>query len=228
MIDFGGSAQILLNNTREERGAVKRHWGFFGASILLALLAFVALASGQRGRELWRLKGGGDIPVPTPILAHGMVLVTNGHGAMSPIFAVRLDATGDISLKAGETSNNAVVWSTPREGGYMITPLVYGDYLYSCKNNGILCCYETGSGKKAYQERLGNGTTGFTASPVSGDGKIYFASEDGDIYLVKAGPSFEVLSKNPMGEICMASPALSEGVIFFRTHAHVVAVADKP
>ena len=81
------------------------------------------------------------------------------------------------------------------------------------------------AGNKIYQERLGTGTTGFSASPVAGDGKIYFSGEDGDIYVVKAGPAFEVLSRNAMGEVCMASPAISEGVIYFRTRSHVVAVS---
>jgi outer membrane protein assembly factor BamB len=176
------------------------------------------------GKELWRLKGGGDIPVPTPILSKGMVFITNAHGQFAPILAIRLTAEGDISLKGDETSNPYVAWSYPRDGAYMITPLVYGDYLYSCKNNGVLYCYEAISGKKLYQERLGNGTTGFSASPVGGDGKIYFSSEDGDIYVVKAGPAFEILANNPMGAVCMASPAISGGVIYFRTQSHLVAV----
>jgi outer membrane protein assembly factor BamB len=179
------------------------------------------------GKELWQLKGGGDIPVPTPVLAQGMVFITNAHGPMAPIYAIRLNAAGDISLKTDETSNQFVAWSVPRDGAYMITPLVYGDYLYSCKNNGVLFCYEAKSGKRVFQERLGNGTTGFTASPVAGDGKIYFSSEDGDIYVVRTGPKFEIVSKNPMGESCMASPAISAGVIYFRTQFHLVAVAAK-
>ncbi len=180
----------------------------------------------KTGMELWRLKGGGDIPVPTPIVAHDLVFITNAHGSMAPIFAIRLNATGDISLKGDETSNQYVAWSVPRDGAYMITPLVYGDYLYSCKNNGVLSCYEAKSGKRVYQERLGNGTTGFTSSPVAGDGKIYFSSEDGDIYVVKAGPNFEILSKNSMGAVCMASPAISAGVIYFRTQSQLVAVSS--
>ncbi len=179
------------------------------------------------GKEIWRLKGGGDIPVPTPVVGLGMVFITNAHGSMAPIFAVRLNAAGDISLQANETSNQFVAWSVPRDGAYMITPLVFGDYLYSCKNNGVLFCYDAKSGDRMYQERLGNGTTGFTASPVGGDGKIYYSSEDGDIYVVKAGPKFEILAKNPMGEVCMASPAISAGVLYFRTQSHLVAVGAK-
>jgi outer membrane protein assembly factor BamB len=182
----------------------------------------------KTGRELWWLKGGGDIPVPAPVVAHGMAFITNAHGSMAPIYAIRLNAAGDISLKADETANQFVAWSVPRDGAYLITPLVYGDYLYSCKNNGVLYCFEARTGKRVYQERLGDGTAGFTASPVAGDGKVYFAGEDGDIYVLKAGPKFEVLARNSMGDVCMASPAISAGVIYFRTKSHVVAVAAKP
>ena len=181
----------------------------------------------KTGKEIWRLKGGGDIPVPTPVIAHGLAFITNAHGPMAPIYAIRLNASGDISLAGTETSNQFVAWSYPRDGAYMITPIVYGDLLYNAKNNGVMSCYDAKAGNRLYQERLGSGTTGFSASPVAGDGKIYFSSEDGDIYVVKAGPRFELVSKNAMGEICMASPAISGGVLFFRTEAHVVAIGAK-
>jgi len=179
----------------------------------------------KTGKALWQLKGGGDIPVPTPVVAGDMAFITNAHGSMSPIYAIRLAATGDISLKADETSNAFVAWSYPREGAYMATPLVYGDRVYNCRVNGVLIAYERLSGKRLFQERLGGGTTGFTASPVAGDGKIYIPSEDGDVYVLKAGPAFEVLARNSMGEVCMASPAISGGVIFIRTASHVVAIS---
>ncbi len=179
----------------------------------------------ETGKEIWRLQGGGDIPVPTPVVAYDMVFLTSAHGPMAPLYAIRLNATGDISLRPGETSNQFVAWSYARDGAYMITPVVYGDYLYNAKNNGVLSCYNARSGERMYQTRLGGGTSGFTASSVAGDGKIYFSSEDGDVFVVKAGPAFELIAKNVMGEVCMASPAIAEGVIYFRTRSHVVAVA---
>lgn len=180
------------------------------------------------GKEVWRLQGGGDIPVPTPIVAHEMVFITNAHGRMAPIYAIRSDATGDISLDETATSNKYVAWSMRRDGAYMITPLVYGDYLYIGKDNGVLNCFEAKTGNRIYQERLGDGKTGFTASPVASDGKLYYSSEDGDIYVVKAGTKFEILAKNEMGEVCMATPAISEGTLFFRTQGHVVAISEGP
>ena len=180
------------------------------------------------GKEVWRLQGGGDIPVPTPIVAHELVFITNAHGRMAPIYAIRSDATGDISLDETATSNKYVAWSMRRDGAYMITPLVYGDYLYLGKDNGVLNCFEAKTGNRIYQERLGDGKTGFTASPVASDGKLYYSSEDGDIYVVKSGTKFEILAKNEMGEVCMATPAISEGTLFFRTQSHVVAISEGP
>jgi outer membrane protein assembly factor BamB len=179
----------------------------------------------KTGKEIWKLTGGGDIPVPTPVVAGNLVFLTNAHGPQAPIYAVRTSATGDISLKGGQTSNDHVAWSVARDGAYMITPIVYNGLLYNSKNNGVMSCYEAETGKRLYQERLGNGTTGFTASPVAGDGKIYFSSEDGDVFVVKAGPSFELLAKNPMGDVCMASPAIVGDTIYFRTATRVVAVS---
>lgn len=180
----------------------------------------------ETGKALWRLRGGGDIPVPTPVVAHDLIFITNGHGRLNPIYAIRSDATGDISLQGESLSSSGVVWSVLRDGTYLQTPLVYGDYLYACRSNGIVGCFEAKTGKRVYQERLGTGRTGFTASPIAADGKVYFTSEEGDIYVLQAGSQFKILATNPMGEVCMATPALSEGTLFFRTQDHVVAIAD--
>src|SRR5262249_50657299 len=149
------------------------------------------------------------------------------HGRLAPIYAVKLEAEGDVSLQGEATSNRFVAWSYPRDGAYMITPLAYGDYLYNCKNNGVLACYEAKTGTRVYQDRLGAGTSGFSASPVAADGKLYYASEDGEVYVIRAGPKFEILAKNAMGEICMATPAISEGMLIFRTQHQIVAVAER-
>jgi outer membrane protein assembly factor BamB len=178
----------------------------------------------ETGKEIWRLNGGGDIPTPTPVVAHGFVFLTSAHGPVAPVYAIRADATGDISLKTGESANAGVAWSYSRDGAYMSTPVVYGDLLYNCRVNGVLNVYNARTGERAYQSRLGGGMTGFSSSPVAGDGKVYFPSEDGDVYVVKAGPTFELLAKNVMGAPNMASPAIVGGVIYFRTTTQVVAV----
>jgi outer membrane protein assembly factor BamB len=177
--------------------------------------------TGERG---WLLKGGGDIPVPTPFEAHGLVYITNAHGRLSPIYAVRAGAAGDITPERNETASEGVAWADMRGGGYMITPIVIGDHLYVCKGNGVLTCYDAKTGEEVYKQRLGTGQTGFTASLVGTDEHLYVTSETGVVYVIKAGPEFEIVSENPMGGSCMASPAISGGVLFIRTIEHVVAV----
>ena len=178
------------------------------------------------GKELWKLSGGGDIPVPTPVTAHGLVFLSSAHGRKRPLCAIREGATGDITPKDDDEPGEHFAWYQPRSGIYMQTPIVYGDYLYACGDNGLVSCYEARTGKLVYRERLGNGSTGFTASAVAGDGKIYFTSEDGHIYVVKAGPTFELLATNAMNEVCMATPAISDGRLIVRTDNHVFAIGE--
>lgn len=175
------------------------------------------------GMELWRMRGRGDIPVPTPVVAHDLIFITNAHGGDSPVYAIRTSATGDITLVDDATHNDYVAWSHMKIGNYMQTPLVYGDLLYCCRDSGILACYEAKTGQKKYRERLADGV-GFTASPVAGDGKVYFTSEEGDVYVLQAGPEYRLLATNKMNEICMATPAISEGNLFIRTQRNIVAV----
>ena len=175
------------------------------------------------GKELWKLNGGGDIPVPTPVIRHGLIFITNAHGPGSPIYAIKPEAKDNISLEQGEQTNQHIKWSVPRGGGYMQTPIVYQDHFYTCRDNGVLSCYEAKTGQLLYKERLGR-ATGFTASPVAGDGKLYFAGESGEVVVVKAGEKFQVLSRNLMGGSCMATPAISGGNLIFRTRDHLVSI----
>ncbi len=179
------------------------------------------------GEEIWRMSGGGDCPVPTPVVWKGLIFLTSAHGPRRPLYAVRTGAVGDVSLHGGATTNQYVAWSVLRGGSYMQTPLIYGDSLYSCHIDGVLSCYEAETGRLMYKERLGTGGEGFSASPVATEGKLYFTSERGAVYVVKPGATFTVLATNQLGEICMATPAISEGTLFFRTQGHVLAIADK-
>jgi outer membrane protein assembly factor BamB len=180
----------------------------------------------KTGKELWKISGGGDIPVPTPVVAHGLVFINSAHGRLSPIYAIKLESEGDISLAEDKTSNDSIVWSVRRGGSYMLTPLIYGDFLYNVQWNGALACYNAKTGEVLYKEQLGK-MVGFSASGVAADGKLYFSSEDGDVFVLKAGPEFEVLATNSMEDECMATPAISEGTLYFRTHHYLIAVSEK-
>lgn len=175
------------------------------------------------GKELWRLGPNSEITTPTPFVAHDLIYVTSGYAPIQPIYAIRPGATGDISLPEGKESNTFIAWSKKRGGPYMPTPVVYGDYLYTCSNQGVLTAYNAHTGERIYQERLGGKGGAFTASPVASDGKIYLSSEDGDIFVVKAGPKYELLATNPVGEVMMATPAISGGLVIVRGLKHVFA-----
>ena len=176
------------------------------------------------GKEIWKLTGLGDIPVPTPVVQDGLIYVTNAHGQGAPVFAIRETATGDISLPKDATSNDSIVWSYPRGGGYMATPLVYRGLLYIVNYNGVIMVYDARTGEKKYQDRLASGTTAFTSSPVAADGKVFVASEDGHLLVLKAGGTYQVLADNDMTESTLATPALSEGLLLIRTQSHVFAI----
>lgn len=176
------------------------------------------------GKELWRMSGTGDIPTPTPYVVDDLIYVTQAHGGGMPVYAIRTSATGDITLEDDLTSNAGVAWSDPRGGSYMPTTVVYEGQIYILRDNGILRSRDARTGELLYEERV-TGDTGFTASLVAGDGKVYLTAETGEVYVVKAGPKYELLETNALDEITMATPAISDGTLFFRTRGHLVAIA---
>ena len=174
------------------------------------------------GEQLWKLSGQAQYSIATPVAAHDLIFINDGYGVPSiqPFYAIRAGSSGDIS-------NPHIAWSMKRGGQWsMTTPLVYGELLYTCANNGILACYNARSGERVYYQRIGGKGGGYTASPVAADGKVYFTSEDGDVFVIRAGPKYEELAANPMGETCMATPAISEGVIFIRTRSHLYGIGE--
>lgn len=178
------------------------------------------------GRELWQLKGNPEVTATTPIVAHDLIFISNSYRPNQPLYAIRPGATGDISLSEGKDTNDFVAWSKQRGGSYMPTPLVYGDYLYVCANHGVLTVYEAKTGVRVYQQRIGEKGGAYSASPIAADGKIYLSSEDGEVFVVKAGSKYELLSANPIGEVIMATPAISDGIVIVRGQNTVFAIAD--
>jgi outer membrane protein assembly factor BamB len=176
------------------------------------------------GKELWRLGGSSQITAPTPVWSGGLIVVASGRRPEAPVFVVRADASGNITLARGASSSDQIAWSRQQRGPYMPTPLIYGEYLYVLGNQGIFDCYELRSGKEIYRQRLAHQGGGFSASPVASDGRIYLSSEDGDIFVARAGTGFELLATNPMGERLMATPALAGGRMFVRGERHVFAI----
>ena len=177
----------------------------------------------ETGEELWRVKGGGDIPTPTPIFGQGMFFFTNYHGGMSPVYAISAEfrSTGKITPESEE----GVAWISRRTGSYMQTPLLLDGLLYVSRWRGVLVCLRPETGETVYQKRLGAGA--FTSSPVGGNGKLYVASEEGEVYVVAAGEEFQILAENSLGEPTLASPAISQGVIYYRTSKSLIAIEGR-
>jgi outer membrane protein assembly factor BamB len=180
------------------------------------------------GKLLWELGGMSSITIPVPSAAHGLLYVSSGYvlDSKKPLFAIKPGATGDISLKDDQDSNEFVVWCQKKGGPYNPSPLVYGDYVYVLYDLGQLSCYEAKTGKVVYdKERLAGP---FTVSPWGYDGKVFCLNEDGDCQVVKAGPKFEVLRTNSLGEMCMACPAVAGDSLFVRTLTKLYRIANKP
>jgi outer membrane protein assembly factor BamB len=176
------------------------------------------------GAERWRLGGSSKITAPTPVFARDVIVVASGRAPERPIFVIRPGGSGDITPAADAESGPHVLWRKTGRGSYMPTPLVYGDTLYVLGNAGLFDAYELQTGREVYRQRLPHQGSGFSASPVAADQRIYLSSEDGDIFVVRAGPTFELISKNSMGEPLMATPALAGGTMYVRGERHLFAV----
>jgi outer membrane protein assembly factor BamB len=172
------------------------------------------------GKLLWEFKGMSSISIPTPLERHGLLFISSGYvgDALRPAYAIRPGASGDISLKPGEASNQFIAWSAPTLAPYNPTPLVYGDYYYTLFDRGFFTCHDARTGKEIYgRQRIAVDASGFTTSPWAYNGRIFVMSEDGDTYVIEAGPQFKVLGKNSLSEMTLATPAISRGSLIVRT-----------
>jgi outer membrane protein assembly factor BamB len=181
----------------------------------------------RTGKELWRLGHSSKITAPTPIFAGDSLVVVSGRGPEKPIFVVKAGARGDLTLPEGKTSSDTVIWSRIGRGSYMPTPLIYNGILYVLANNGTFDAYNLNTGNEVYRQRLPTIGSGFSASPVASDGKIYISNEDGEILVVSAGEKFNHVATNSMGELLMATPALSDGVMYVRSAESLFAIGRK-
>jgi outer membrane protein assembly factor BamB len=176
------------------------------------------------GRLLWSLTGMSTITIPTPFARHGLLYLASGYVAdpNRPALAIRPGASGDISLLPGATSNAFVAWSLPAGAPYNPSPLVYGDIYYTLFDRGFFTAHDARTGAPLYsRQRIAPDAGGFTASPWAYNGRVFALNEDGDTYVLRAGTTFEVLGRNSLGEMTLASPAVSGGSLFIRTASKV-------
>jgi outer membrane protein assembly factor BamB len=180
----------------------------------------------KTGKIRWTLGPNSQVVVPTPIAGNDVVYVAGGYQPVRPIYAIRPGGSGDISLPANTTSSTNMAWSVARDGPYLSTPLLYRGILYSVHNNGALAAYDAVTGESFYRTRVGPGGA-FSASPIAADGRLYFANEDGQVYVVRAGKEYVQIAVNEMAEPITATPAMSNGLTVIRTVRAVYGVGTK-
>jgi len=173
------------------------------------------------GQLLWELGGMSVIAVPTPVEGNGLLYLCSGYVGDKknrPIYAIKAGAAGDITPENEQDTGQYIAWYHRFGGPYNPSPIAYGDHLYILYDRGMVSCYESRTGKLVYEnQQLAKDAKAFTVSPWANDGKLFFLSEDGDTFIVKAGPEFKLLGRNPLNEMCMATPATLRGSIVIRT-----------
>jgi outer membrane protein assembly factor BamB len=173
----------------------------------------------KTGKELWRHKGLESNAVPTPVVSNDLVVVTSGYPTKIAL-ALRAGGSGDI------TGTPQLVWSYNKGTAYVPSPILYGEYLYLMTGNGSISCLDAMTGKVEYEGARVPKPTTFMASPVAYEGRVLLTSEDGETFIIKAGPKHEVLATNSIGEPVYASPAIADGRIFIRGEKHLFAIGN--
>jgi outer membrane protein assembly factor BamB len=174
------------------------------------------------GKELWRMSGMAATPIPMPFAYDGLLYVDGGRG--KPLFAVRPGASGDISLKEDQTSNEYVVWSQARGGTYLPSPVAYDGAIYSLTETGILTRFDARTGKQTYKTRIDPAASAFTTSPWAFNGKLFCLSEEGQTFVIAAGEQFQLLHVNELDDMALASPALVGERLLVRTEHRLYSI----
>jgi outer membrane protein assembly factor BamB len=174
----------------------------------------------ETGRELWSCRGTTYEVIPTPVVGYGMVFCSSGRAG--PTLAIKPGGRGDVT-------RSHVAWTSPRGSPFVPSPILYGEQLYMVNDMAsIVTSLEATTGKLVWQGRLGVAMReGFSASPVAVDGKVFFTNDEGETFVLKAGPAFELLRTNRLGEAVLASPALVDGTWYFRTAKNLIAIARR-
>lgn len=180
------------------------------------------------GKLLWEFSGMSSITIPTPFSKFGLLYVASGYvmDKLRPLYAIRPGAAGDISLEDEATSSDSIAWLQKQAGPYNTSPLIYGDNIYVLLDRGFFAAYDAKTGAEIYpQQRIPDGRA-FTASPWAYDGKIFCLNEDGVTFVIKAGPTFEILHTNPLGDevMCMATPAIVGDKLLIRTDTQLYCI----
>jgi outer membrane protein assembly factor BamB len=171
------------------------------------------------GLWLWKVRGNKFEVIPTPVVGHDLVFCSSGRSG--PTLAIRPGGSGDVT----ETH---VVWTSPKGSPFVPSPILVGEHLYMMNDIlSIVTAYEAKTGELAFQGRLGaEKKEGFSASPVAVDGKIFFTNDDGETFVLEAGPELMVLHVNRLNARTLASPALVGGRWYFRTENELICIGS--
>lgn len=187
------------------------------AELVLSGAGTVTSYDPATGKELWRSKGVDSNAIPSPVWGHDMVFISAGF-PKKIVMGIPLGRSGELTEGAG------IAWKYDKGTAYVVSPILYGDYVYIMNDKGILTCLDARTGQVKYEGGRVPAPATFTASPVAFDGKILLSSEDGDTFVIKAGPTHEVLGANSLGEPIYASPAIADGRIFIRGEKHLYCI----
>ncbi|MEO6725993.1 MAG: PQQ-binding-like beta-propeller repeat protein [Blastocatellia bacterium] len=173
------------------------------------------------GKELWRTTGLKSHAIATPMIGHGLAILSSGYPAKA-VTAVKLGGSGNLD------GTDKIAWKYNKGTAYVPSPILYGDYAYLMSDAGIMTCLNAKTGEVVYEGgRVPIATKFYGASPVAFDGKILLTSDDGDTFVIKAGPKHEVLGTNSIGEPCRTSIAIADGKLFIRGDKHLFCIGNK-
>jgi outer membrane protein assembly factor BamB len=179
----------------------------------------------KTGVLLWHLGPNSEIPVGSPVVTPDLIYVTAGYPPIKPIYAIRPGSRGDLTLPEGAEKSEALAWSKSRGGTYIPSPLVYRGHFYTNENNGLLACYDAATGELVYRARIGGTGGSYAASPIAADGRLYFTTEEGETFVVEAGPEYRLLARNRVEGVVLSTPAASDGLLLIRTLERVYGIA---
>jgi outer membrane protein assembly factor BamB len=202
-------------------------WKHSGRTEIVTIGRGLVISYDTHGRESWRMKGMTQA-TPSPVAGEGLLYVGSGSQgeANRPLLAVKPGASGDISLRPDQTSSDFVAWAQPRFSGYTPSPLVYRGRVYAVNDNGILQVADAKTGVEIYKARMGGGGHTFSSSPLASQGLIYFMSEDGDTFVLRAGDKYDEVARNSLGEMSFATPAADADSLYVRTQTKLYRIRD--
>ena len=184
-----------------------------GDQVVISGMINVISYDGQSGKEIWRTKGVEGNAVPSPVTGFDMVFASAGYPTKRA-YGIRLSASGE-----------RIAWQYDKGTAYVPSPVLYGDYLYLMTDRGLVTCLEAKTGKVMYEGKRPPVPATFSASALAFGDRIFLTSEDGDTFVIKAGPEHELLATNHLGESVFATPAISNGKIFIRTTENLYCIS---